>query len=102
MRRSYEADESSSKPQPSAETPAEAPAVLAPPQDDVDQNVIKTEPPLDVNPESFNQDSNNYEQNNGDHEMAWNGSNGNNNQYQNQFDGGPEPEPQAIGIKEDG
>ena len=47
----------------------------------------------------MNHDQNNYVQSNGDHDMAWNGANGNNN---NQYGDGVEQESQTIGIKEDG
>ena len=98
---SYEADESSSKPQTSTEIPTEPPAPsapLAPPQTDGDQNDVKIEAPPEQAPEALNHGQNDYAQNNGDNDMNWNGANGNNNQY---GDGG-EQESHAIGIKEDG
>ena len=92
---SYEADESSSKPQVPTAVTAEP---SAPPQNDVDQAEVTTEVPPEQAPDAFKHVENDYGQNNGDNEMAWNDTNGNPNQY---GDGG-EHESQAIGIKEDG
>ena len=92
---SYEADESSSKPQIPTDVAAEPSVAL---QNDVDQAEARTEAPPEPAPEAFKHEENDYGQNNGDNEMAWNDSNGN----PNQFGDGGEHESQGIGIKEDG
>ena len=99
---SYDVDDTSTKPQQAAKEEFPEPATTSmPPHNVHDSDQIKQDPSLEMKQEPEDQVNGNYANgHNGDSAMNWNNDH-NDGAYGSHYDDG-HPEPQGIGIKEDG